>query len=125
MQLKTTLAWALALTDVAADYPWDPKLQVYKIGEVPAMVKRPNRPALWMGRCGGNDVKEGGYACGNFGSKGNVIYKCKGGWLRRREECLWANGTGGQCVRNQRKKGMKYYPLVASNKIVCVQPDDL
>lgn len=129
MQFTNPLTCALALAStlplVSADYPWDPTLQVYKIGEVPAMVKLPHRPAQWMGRCGGNDVKHGGYACGNFGSKGTVIYKCEAGWLKRAEVCSWANGTGGQCVKNQRKKGKKFYPLVGGGKVVCVQPDDL
>ncbi|KAM0715196.1 hypothetical protein Q7P37_009661 [Cladosporium fusiforme] len=129
MHLTNTLTWALALAaslpTVAGEYKYNEKLKVRMLGEIPGMVKRPKRPAEWMGRCGGNDVKEGGWACGNFGSTGTVIYKCQGGWLKRKEVCTWANGTGGQCVKNQRRKGHKYYPLVDGSKVVCVQPTDL
>lgn len=110
---------------VSANYPYNPKLQVRMIGEVPAVVKQPNRAAKWMGRCGGDDIREGAFGCGNFGKSGTVIYKCEKGWLKRFEQCSWASGTGGQCVKNQRKKGKKFYPLVDGKKVVCVQPDDL
>lgn len=126
-----TFALAAAVPMVAADYPWDTKLQIYKIGDVPsAGPKQPARAAEWMGRCGGDDIQEGEYGCGNFKAYGSGIYKCvrykdDGYWLKRHEVCLWANGTGGQCVRNQRKKGAKYYPFVSGKKMVCVQPTDV
>lgn len=125
------IALAAAAPMVAADYKWSKKLQVHKIGEIPvAGPKMPSRAAQWMGRCGGNDIKEGEYGCGNFGSTGTGIYKCvkykdDGYWLKRWEMCSWANSVGGQCVRNQLKKGAKFYPLVNGNKVVCVQPTDV
>jgi hypothetical protein len=59
-----------------------------------------------------------------------VIYKCvayenDGYWLKRHEQCEWAGGVGGQCVKNQLKKGAKFYPFVSGNKVVCVQPTDV
>jgi hypothetical protein len=125
------IALAAAVPTVAGLYKWEEKTQLYNVGEVPALgPKMPARSAQWMGRCNGGDIPEGGYGCGNFGSIGTVIYKCveykdDGYWLKRSETCFWANNTGGQCVRNQLKKGAKFYPLVSGSKVVCVQPTDV
>jgi hypothetical protein len=144
-----TYATALAATvptvagfnnqDFKPKYIWDANLRVYKLGEIPSRGKNmPNRAADWLGRCSegditrGADIGLGSYGCGEFKDIGMVIYKCVKDketgepWLKRYEVCLWAGaGPGGQCVRNQRKKGKKFYPLVDSSKIVCVQPSDL
>jgi hypothetical protein len=128
-----TYAVALAATTpmVAALYTWDYKLQLYTLPEVPPRgPKMTGSPANWMGCCNGGDIPEGGYGCGNFGGLGTVIYKCvayesDGYWLKRHEQCEWAGGVGGQCVKNQLKKGAKFYPFVSGNKVVCVQPTDV
>jgi hypothetical protein len=88
----------------AALYNWDPTLQVYTLGDIPA----------------------GGYGCGSF-SEGTVIYKCVGSdedgyWLKKYQVCAWVSSSGGQCVKNQLKKGAKFYPFVSGGKVVCVQP---
>jgi hypothetical protein len=129
-----TYAIALAATAVpmvAAEYQWNPKLQIHTLGDIPAAgAKTPARATQWMGRCNGGDINVGGYGCGNFGSIGTVIYECvkykkDGYWLRRKETCYWANAVGGQCVKNSLKNGAKFYPLVDSDKVVCVQPTDI
>jgi hypothetical protein len=128
-----TYAVALAATTpmVAALYTWDYKLQLYTLPEVPPRgPKMTGTAANWMGRCNGGDIPEGGYGCGNFGALGTVIYKCvayenDGYWLKRYETCAWSGGTGGQCVKNQLKKGAKFYPFVSGNKVVCIQPTDV
>lgn len=129
MHLANTLTYALALIAslpiVSGEYRYDPKMKVRMIGDIPGMVKQPRRAAKYMGRCGGPDVREGGFACGNFKSIGTTIYKCEKGRLKKFEQCYWANGTGGQCVKNERKKGFKYYPFVDGKKVVCVQPTDI
>jgi hypothetical protein len=64
----------------------------------------------------------------NFGEEGTIIYKCvktagdEQYWLKKYEVCPWVASKGGQCVRNQLKKGAKFYPFVSSSKVVCVQP---
>jgi hypothetical protein len=135
MLFTNILAYATALAAtvpmVAGLYYWDPKLQTYTLGEVPPRgPKMTGSAANWMGRCNGGDIPEGGYGCGNFGGIGTVIYKCvaykdDGYWLKRHETCSWADQTGGQCVKNQLKKGAKFYPLVSGSKVVCVQPTDV
>ena len=139
MLFTNLLTYAVAITAalpmVVADYPWNEKTQLYDIGEVPTQNRKSTRAAKWMGRCGGNDIKVGGYGCGNFGSRGTIIYKCvedpkhyEGAWLQFQESCLWRDfggGNGGQCVKNQRRKGKKFYPLVDGKKAVCVKHEDL
>lgn len=134
--LTYAVALAASLPVVVADYPWNEKTQLYNIGEVPTQNRKQyGRAVKWMGRCGGNDIKVGGYGCGNFGTRGNAIYKCvedpkkyEGAWLQYQEVCLWRDygaGNGGQCVRNQRRKGKKFYPLIDGKKAVCIRNEDL
>lgn len=124
IHLTTLLALTAALPSTTALYPWNSRLQVYDIGEIHGRVKRPSQPARTMGRCAGGDIPEGGYGCGNFGKTGTSIYKCRGGWLHHYETCRWASAGGGQCVKNQLKKGKKFYPFQDGKKVVCVQPKD-
>jgi len=125
--LTYALAFASAAPTVAALYNWDQTLQVYTLGDIPSSSpKTPRTAAKWMGECNGGDIPAGGYGCGNF-SEGTVIYKCVGSdedgyWLKKYEVCAWVSGKGGQCVRNQLKKGAKFYPFVSGGKVVCVQP---
>lgn len=130
--LTYAVAFATATPMVAAEYKWDPKLQIHNIGNIRSQgPKMPNRAAQWMGRCGGDDIPLGGYGCGQFGSKGTAIYKCVTykedgkAWLQRSEVCLWNNAIGGQCVKNQLGSFAKFYPFVNGNKVVCVQPTDV
>lgn len=102
-------------------YDWDPVLRVYNIGQVPAnSVKTPRAAAKTMGACGASDIPEGRMGCGNFGTYGSGIYVCKNGVLKLKEVCLWSNGGDGQCVRNQRRKGKKFYVFESGKKVVCV-----
>lgn len=128
--LTYAVAFAAAIPAVVAEYEWNDQAKLYSIGQIPH-VRKSSRAPKWMGRCGGNDVKVGDYACGLFGKngkKGTGIYKCvedpahyEGAWLQFSEVCLWAGGGyGGQCVRNSRRKGKKFYPFVDGKKAVCV-----
>lgn len=126
--ITQAIALAAAVPMVAAFYNWDPALQVYTLGDITASgPKTPCSSTKWMGRCNGGDIPEGGYGCGNFGEVGTIIYKCvkyndDGYWLKKHEVCYWNGDHGGQCVKNQLKKGAKFYPLVSGSKVVCVQP---
>jgi hypothetical protein len=127
--LTYAMAFASATPMVAALYNWDPVLQVYTLGEIAAdSPKTPRASAKWMGECNGGDIDDGGYGCGSFLDQGTVIYKCvktKDGsyWLKKHEVCAWVNKSGGgRCVKNQLKKGAKFYPFVSGSKVVCVQP---
>ena len=130
--LTSTLALAATILPSAVNaYDYNEQTKLYHIGEVKL---EGHRAALWMGQCGGSDIPPGDYACGLFGpngNKGTAVYKCtqaKDGsyWLRRAETCLWAGwGDGGQCSRNQLKKGKKFYPLVDGKKAVCVTTEML
>jgi hypothetical protein len=67
--LTYAMAFASATPMVAALYHWDPKLQLYTLGEVPAYPREPLNPHVsseWMGQCNGGDIPEGGYGCGTF-----------------------------------------------------------
>jgi hypothetical protein len=126
--LTYAIAFAAATPTVTALYNWDPLLQVYTLGDIPAAgPKTPRTGTKWMGMCNGGDIPDGGYGCGNFGSEGTIIYKCvktaKGEyWLKKSEVCPWVSSKGGQCVKNQLKKRAKFYPFVSGSKVVCVQP---
>ena len=124
---------ATALTVAVTAYDYNDQTKLYHIGQVPFEANS-HRASLWMGRCGGDDIPPGDYACGLYGeggSKGTTIYKCVEWtdgtyWLRRAETCLWAGaGYGGQCSRNQRRKGKKFYPFVDGKKAVCITTDML
>lgn len=127
-----TLALAAALPAAVTAYTYNDQTKLYHIGEVNM---EGSRAAEWMGLCGGSDIPAGDYACGLFGengTKGTAIYKCtywRGDgnyYLKRAETCLWAGtGYGGQCVRNQRRKGKKFYPFVDCKKAVCVTTEQL
>ena len=127
--LTYAIALAAAAPTVTALYNWDSLLKVYTLGDIPAAgPKTPRAATKWMGRCNGGDIPDGGYGCGNFGEEGTIIYKCvktagdEQYWLKKYEVCPWVASKGGQCVRNQLKKGAKFYPFVSSSKVVCVQP---
>jgi hypothetical protein len=140
MLLNNVLTYAVALVATAptvlAEYKWNAQRQLADIGNVPY---RPRAiPPKWLGLCGGNDIKVGEYGCGQYGSdgtKGSAIYKCvedpkkyEGAWLRYHEVCLWQDfggGNGGNCARNQRRKGKKFYPLIDGKKAVCVTTEQV
>ncbi|KAM0722306.1 hypothetical protein Q7P37_001747 [Cladosporium fusiforme] len=102
MQIKSIL---FALLTVGATLPttsaatWNKKLQVYDVGRVPSQPGFPGLAKEIVGKCGG--IPEGG------------------GLLRRHEVC----GKPDRCVRNGRRAGKKFYPLVPSDKIVCVKKE--
>lgn len=59
--LTYALAFASAAPTVAALYNWDPKLQVYTLGDIPSSLpKTPRTAAKWMGECNGGDIPAGG-----------------------------------------------------------------
>jgi hypothetical protein len=127
--LTYAIALAAAAPTVTALYKWDPLLQVYTLGDIPAAgPKTPRTGAKWMGSCNGGDIPDGGYGCGNFGSEGTIIYKCvktagdEQYWLKKHELCAWYGQAGGQCVKNRLRKGAKFYPFVSGSKVVCVHP---
>jgi hypothetical protein len=111
MLFTTTLALAVALPALVSGYTYNSQTKLYHIGEVPM---EGHRAALWQDECGGDD-----------------IHKCTGwddgkAYLRRSETCMWAGtGYGGQCSRNQRRKGKKFYPFVDGKKAVCVTTEQL
>jgi hypothetical protein len=94
---------------------------------------------LCRGRCGGDDVPPGDWACGLYGaggSLGRAIYQCVAWknkenkteyWLKRAELCTWAGPAtnGGQCARNSLRKGKRFYPFVNGGKAVCVTSEAL
>jgi len=130
--LTYAVAFATALPTVTALYPFNKKTQLYDVGEVPVYGPKAQMAARWMGRCGGADIPLGGYGCGNFNTAGNAIYKCvdwKGeAWLKYDQVCLWKDfggGNGGQCAKNSRRKGKKFYPFVDGRKAVCIRHEDL
>lgn len=132
--LTYAVALAGALPTVVALYPWNEQTQLYNVGEVPSSGPKNQMAARWMGRCDGGDIPLGGYGCGNYGTAGNAIYKCvwdkktNEAWLKFDQVCLWKNfggGNGGQCVKNSRRKGKKFYPLVDGKKAVCIRHEDL
>jgi hypothetical protein len=104
--LTYAIALAAAAPTVTALYNWDPLLQVYTLGDIP----------------------DGGYGCGNFGIEGTIIYKCvktagdEQYWLKKHKLCAWYGQAGGQCVKNQLRKGAKFYPFVSGSEVVCVHP---
>jgi hypothetical protein len=140
MLFNNALTYAVALVAIAstvlAEYKWDALRQLADIGEI---AYRPRAiPTKWLGRCGGDDLKVGEYGCGQYGHngvKGTALYKCvqdpkkyEGAWLRYQEVCLWQDfggGNGGNCARNQRRKGKKFYPLIDGKKGVCVTTEQV
>jgi len=52
-----------------------------------------------------------------------AIYACEGGRLKHRETCFEAN-KNDLCVRNERKKGKKFYPFTPGDRTVCVAKKD-
>jgi hypothetical protein len=53
-----------------------------------------------------------------------VKYKDGSYWLAKSEICVWEGKRGGQCVKNQLKKGgKKFYPERSGEDAVCVQPE--
>lgn len=138
MLFSNTFTYAIAFVAVLplafAGYPFDGKTKLADIGQVPMEKGQKYRATKWMGRCGGDDVPPGDFACGLYGengTRGTAIYKCVKWeptgeyWLKRAEVCIWSSPGGyGQCVRNQRRKGKKFYPLVDGKKAVCVPTSD-
>jgi hypothetical protein len=130
--LTYTIAVAATLPAIVSAYTYNDQTKLYHIGEVNM---DGSRAAEWMGLCGGSDIPAGDYACGLFGPNGTkdtAIYKCTywpadgNYYLKRAEVCLWAGtGYGGQCSRNQRRKGKKFYPFVDGKKAVCVTTEML
>jgi hypothetical protein len=47
-------------------------------------------------------------------------------WLKKVEICAWSTEKGGQCVKNQPKKGgKKFHPERSGDDAVCVKPEVL
>jgi hypothetical protein len=93
---------------------------------VPSRVGHPNEAKYYMGSCG--EIEEGYYGCGSFGPGKIValraIYKCVNSRLVRAEVCE-ENSKYNRCVRNQRKKGKKFYPFNNGAKVVCARKRDV
>lgn len=124
MQFTTIIAALLAIGAVipeASAAKWNKKLQVWDIGRVPSEPGLPGLAAASPGKCGG--IPEGGYVCGSFGPGKIVamraIYQCTHGRLVRKEVCS-ENSKFNRCVKNSRKKGKRFFPLVGSDHVVCM-----
>ena len=135
MQFTTTLCTLLAIgaatfpsTSAATNWAdkWNDQLKVWDIGRVPSKPGRPNQVVDYMGSCGG--IKEGHYACGSFGPGKIVamraIYVCTNGRLARKEVCHESDKYN-RCVKNQRRKGKKFYPFNNGAKVVCAKRKDV
>jgi hypothetical protein len=132
MQFTTTLLTLLALSAASASAAtkwadkWNEDLKVYDIGLVPSKVGRPSEPVDFMGNCG--DIEEGYYGCGSFGPGKIValraIYRCVNQRLVRAEVC-GESAKYNRCIRNQRRKGRKFYPFNNGAKVVCAKRTDV
>lgn len=126
--LAPTITALLALASVAqvsSEVVWNSTLQVWNIGTVGKDPKDNDRnfvPAKWAGTCNvDNDIiRNGVYGCADGGS-GNlqIIYKCEKGWLRVRGIC----SGNERCVKNQRRKDKKFFPLEGANELACVDKE--
>ncbi|KAM0691438.1 hypothetical protein Q7P36_010209 [Cladosporium allicinum] len=105
---------------------WNEDLKVYDLGRVPSKIGRPNEATDYMGSCG--EIAEGYYGCGSFGPGKFValraICRCVGGRLVKAEVCEESDKYN-RCVRNQRRKGKKFYPFKNSAKVVCAKRKDV
>jgi len=106
---------------------WNEDLKVWDIGGVPSKPGRPSQAVDYMpGGCG--EIKEGYYGCGSFGPGKIVamraIYRCVNQRLVRAEVC-GENAKYNRCVKNQRKKGKKFYPFNNGDKVVCAKRKDV
>ena len=101
-------------------------VQVYDLGRVPSKIGRPNEATDYMGSCG--EIAEGYYGCGSFGPGKFValraICRCVGGRLVKAEVCEESDKYN-RCVRNQRRKGKKFYPFNNKSKVVCAKRKDV
>jgi len=135
MQFTSTLCALLAigaatLPSASAATKWDDKwndqLKVWDIGRVPSKIGRPSEAVDFMGSCG--EIKEGYYGCGSFGPGKIVamraIYRCVNSRLVRAEVC-GENAKYSRCVKNQRRKGKKFYPFNNGEKVVCAKKKDV
>ena len=135
MQFTTTLLALLAigainLPSASAAVKWADKwnedLKVYDLGRVPSRIGHPNEATYYMGSCG--EIKEGYYGCGSFGPGKIValraIYRCVNSRLVRAEVCE-EKSKYNRCVRNQRRKGKKFYPFNNGAKVVCARKRDV
>lgn len=120
--LTALLALASMVPSSSAAVTWDDTLKVWNIGTVGKDPKAKGKnfvPAKWAGQCNrDNDIiREGVFGCADGGS-GNlqIIYQCKNGWMRVREMCP----GNERCVKNQRRKGKKFWPLAGANVVGCV-----
>jgi len=120
-----TLVAAASASSIAQTAVWNDHLQVWTIGPVASTLGDwywYRNGAAQAGRC--NNVPEGDYACGSFEERTvdamRAIYRCKDGWLELAETCHEGDRHAkDRCVKNGRKKGKKFYPLVSGNKVFC------
>ena len=105
---------------------WNRKLKVWNVGTISSVPGFPGLAPADIGKCGG--IPDGGYVCGSFGPGKKVamraIYSCRKGLLVQREICSESD-VNNRCVKNERRKGKKFYPFVSGDKIVCVNKSDL
>ena len=132
MQLSAALFSLLALTTftpTASAAVWNDKLKVWNIGRVATTQKWDGKYRTWpvrdAGSCGG--IPNFGYVCGSSKDRGvmalRAIYVCEKGRLIHRETCRELD-RNDQCVKNERRKGKKFYPFVSGDRIVCVAKKD-
>lgn len=132
MHLLAALLTFLALATLPSPCSaavWNDKLKVWNIGRVATTHTTHGEYRTWpvrdAGSCGG--IPEFGYVCGSFKDRGvmalRAIYVCEKGRLIHRETCREL-GRNDRCVKNERRKGKKFYPFTPADRIVCVAKKD-
>jgi hypothetical protein len=121
---------ALIGIQTASAATWDDKLKVWDIGPVHTIQSKTGKyktnPIRYPVRCGG--IPELGYASGSYKEDGvmalRAIYRCENSWLTLSQVCH-EQDKNNRCVKNERKKGEKFYPTASKDKIVCARMKDV
>jgi hypothetical protein len=132
MHFFAALFALLALTAIptALAATWNDKLKIWDIGHVATVESKTGKykinPIRYPGLCGG--IPKLGYACGSYKEDGmmalRAIYRCENGWLTLYQVCH-ERDLNDRCVKNERKKGKRFYPAAPGDRIVCAQKEDV